>query len=131
MAVLQSIDDAREEHIGRDGVTAAAYAASAQTIYACKNNFTGVLRVVSSWVWHVWPGSIHGALVVKLVEAFHMSGFGMCGQLWPMHQKEQLLQLTFPGWTTLMWRKTISPGPLPCIGSSQLVELVLYLEPTE
>jgi len=26
MAVLQSIDDAREEHIGRDGVTAAAYA---------------------------------------------------------------------------------------------------------
>jgi hypothetical protein len=40
--------------------------------------------------------SIHGALVVKLVEAFHMSGFGMCGQLWPMHQKEQLLQLTFP-----------------------------------
>jgi hypothetical protein len=26
-----------------------------------------------------------------------------------------------PRWTTLMWRKTISPGPLPCIGSSQLV----------
>jgi hypothetical protein len=26
MAVLQSIDDAREERIGRDGVTAAAYA---------------------------------------------------------------------------------------------------------
>jgi hypothetical protein len=32
-------------------------------------------------VWHVWPGSIHGALVVKLVEAFHMSGFGMCGPI--------------------------------------------------
>jgi hypothetical protein len=27
--------------------------------------------------------SIHGALVMELVEAFHMSGFGMCGQ-WQM-----------------------------------------------
>jgi hypothetical protein len=36
-----------------------------------------------------------------------------------------------PRWTTLMWRKTISPGPLPCTGSSQLVGLVLYPEPTE
>ena len=26
MAVLQSVDDAREERVGRDGVTAAAYA---------------------------------------------------------------------------------------------------------
>ena len=30
-----------------------------------------------------------------------------------------------PLWTTLMWRKTISPGPLPCTGSSQLVGLIL------
>ena len=36
-----------------------------------------------------------------------------------------------PRWTTLMWRKTISPGPLPCTGSSQLAGLVLYPEPTE
>jgi hypothetical protein len=36
-----------------------------------------------------------------------------------------------PRWTTLMWRKTISPGPLPRIGSSQLAGLVLYPEPTE
>ena len=36
-----------------------------------------------------------------------------------------------PRWTTLMWRKTISPGPLPCTGSSQLVGLVLYPEPTD
>jgi hypothetical protein len=36
-----------------------------------------------------------------------------------------------PRWTTLMWRKTISPGPLPCIGSWQLTGLVLYPEPTE
>ena len=34
-------------------------------------------------------------------------------------------------WTTLMWRKTISPGPLPRIGSLQLAGLVLYPEPTE
>ena len=36
-----------------------------------------------------------------------------------------------PRWTTLMWRKTMSPGPLPRIGSSQLAGLVLYPEPTE
>jgi Protein of unknown function (DUF3102) len=36
-----------------------------------------------------------------------------------------------PRWTTLMWRKTISPGPLPCTGSSQLAGLVQYPEPTE
>jgi hypothetical protein len=35
-----------------------------------------------------------------------------------------------PRWTTLMWRKTISPGPLPCTGSSQLAGLVQYPEPT-
>ena len=35
-----------------------------------------------------------------------------------------------PRWTTLMWRKTISSGPLPCTGL-QLAGLVLYPEPTE
>ena len=32
-----------------------------------------------------------------------------------------------PRWTTLMWRKTISPAPLPCIGLSELVDLFCTL----